>query len=69
MPSHEGRGLPDFSTSFWKEFKLRYPRPAVYPPVGVAYLLLFSWVLALVDDSEIALLPNWPGAGGSSSGD
>jgi len=37
-----GRRAPDFSTGFWKEFKLRYPRPAVYVPVGVAYLLLFA---------------------------
>jgi hypothetical protein len=41
--SERGGGpAPDFSTSFWKEFRLRYPRPAVYIPVGVTYLLFFA---------------------------
>ncbi len=46
----EGQLGPDFSTSYWKEFKLKYPRPAVYIPVGVAYLASVSAIGLSVGD-------------------
>jgi len=38
----EDRAAPDFSTSYWKEFKLKYPRPAVYILVRSTYLIWTS---------------------------
>jgi hypothetical protein len=40
-----GKG-PDFSTSFWKEFKLRYPRPEVYIGALLPYVAVLIVSLA-----------------------
>jgi len=42
-------GPPDFSTGFWKEFRLQYPRPAAYLPAAAAYCALFMILFSLHD--------------------